>query len=213
MEQVDGVTRGGVPAQLSAEFESWNWGAFGLSWIWGIGNRTPAAWFVLVPFVGWFGMPFLLGLKGNEWAWRNGNWPDLETFRRTQRSWARRALMAWAGVAVAVVLISVTLTVVLKRSEVYQLAQLELIADPKLIEQLGQPIDFGMPKGSLSAKAGGAGDAELSFTITGPKGRGEAYVSAQKELGKWHLQRTAVDLETGTRIERHLATNPLGTPN
>jgi len=211
MDQVDEVTE--VPAQLSAEFERWNWGAFGLSWIWGIGNRTPAAWFVLVPFAGWFGMPFLLGLKGNEWAWRNGNWPDLETFRTAQRLWARRALVAWAGVAVAAVLVSVTVAVVLKQSDVYQLAQLELTADPKLIEQLGQPIDLGMPKGSLSARAGGAGDAELNFTITGPKGKGEAYVSAQKASGKWCLQRTAVDLETGTRIERQLASSPLGTPN
>ena len=208
MQEIEEVTRTGVPAQLSAEFERWNWGAFGLSCIWGIGNRTPAAWFVLVPFAGWFGMPFLLGLKGNEWAWRNGNWPDIETFRRTQQTWARRALLAWSGVAVAVVLISVPAVFVLKRSEVFQLAQIELAADPKLIEQLGQPIELGTPTGSMNAKAGGAGHAQLQFSVVGPKGKGKAYVSAQKELGKWHLQRTAIDLETGMRIERHLATNP-----
>ena len=206
MEQVDEVSCGGVPAQLSAELERWNWGAFGLSWIWGIGNRTPVAWFVLVPFAGWIGMPFLLGLKGNEWAWRNGNWPDLETFRRTQRLWARRALLAWAGVAVAVILISATVATMFKRSEVFQLAQLELTADPKLIEHLGEPIELGVPMGSMNSRAGGTGNAELNFTVVGPKGKGAAYVSAEKELGKWRLRRTAVDLETGARIERHVAT-------
>jgi len=211
MERVEAVTRGGVPAQLSAELKRWNWGAFGLSWIWGIGNRTPAAFFVLVPFVGWFGMPFLLGLKGNEWAWRNGNWPDIETFRRTQRAWARGALLAWAGVLVAVVLISVTAVTMLKRSEVYQLAHSELAADPKLIELLGQPIELGTPTGSMNAGAGGTGDAELQFSIAGPKGKGKAYVSAKQALGKWHLDRTAIDLETGMRLERQLPPSP--SPN
>lgn len=206
MEQVNVMSRANVPAELSTELERWNWGAFGLSWIWGIGNRTPAAWFALVPFVGWFGMPFLLGLKGNEWAWRNGNWPDLETFRRAQQKWAKWALFTWSGAIVAAALISLTAASMLKSSDVYQLAKFELATDPALIEQLGQPIEIGTPTGSLRV-TGSRGDAELKFSVAGPKGQGQAYVSAQKELGRWHLQRTAVDLPTGIRIERPLTTN------
>jgi hypothetical protein len=208
MEQIERPTHGGAPALLSAEFNRWNWGAFGLSWIWGIANRTPAAWFVFVPFVGWFGMPFLLGLKGNEWAWRNGNWQDIETFRRAQRLWARRALFAWTGAAVAVVLISTLTTSILARSEPFRLAQIELAADPKLIEHVGHPIELGIPTGSLNAKAGGTGDAQLKFSVSGPKGEGKAYVSAQKQQGAWQLQRATVELENGMRIERLLSTGP-----
>ena len=205
MEHSNVRTGDGVPEQLSAEFERWNWGAFGLTWIWGIANRTPAAWFVLVPFVGWIGMPFLLGLKGNEWAWRNGSWPDLETFRRVQRSWARVALVAWAGVTVAVILIVGLTVATLERSEPFRLAQVELAENPALIEQLGRPIEVGTPTGSLSVQAGGAGEAQLAFSVRGPKGRGKAYVNAHKALGTWRLQGAAIELDNGTRLERLLS--------
>ncbi|WP_281405489.1 hypothetical protein [Mesorhizobium sp. B2-6-4] len=28
------------PAEIPAELDRWNWGAFFLNWIWGIGNST-----------------------------------------------------------------------------------------------------------------------------------------------------------------------------
>jgi hypothetical protein len=106
MEHSGNSAHEGVPAEMSEELERWNWGAFGLTWVWGIANRTPVAWFVLVPYAGWFGMPFLLGLKGTAWAWHNGNWSDIETFRRAQRMWARRALALWLSVLVASAIIA-----------------------------------------------------------------------------------------------------------
>lgn len=208
MDQNGEVARDGV----SAELERWNWGAFGLSWIWGIANRTPAAWFALVPFAGWIGMPFLLGLKGNEWAWRNGNWPDIETFRRAQRLWARRAMFAWTGIAVAAVLIATSATSILARSEPFRLAQTELAADPKLIEQLGHPVELGAPTGSLIAKLRGKGDAQLKFSVSGPNGQGKAYVNAQRQNGTWRLQRATVELDNGTRIERLLGLSTNSDP-
>lgn len=198
MEAFEQVSRGQVPAEL----RRWNWGAFGLTWIWGIGNRTPAAWFTFVPFVGWLVMPFVLGLKGNQWAWRNRSWPDIETFRRTQRAWARWALVAWAGAAVAVILLVTLTTSMMATSEPYQIAQAELTSDSKIIELLGQPIELGTPTGKMSSAAGGTGEAQLQFSVSGPKAQGKAYITAIKELGAWRVDRIAVDLENGTRIER-----------
>lgn len=65
----------------------WNWGAFLLNWIWGIGNSTWIALLCFVPFVGMV-MPFVLGAMGNQWAWQNKRWESIEHFRRVQRLWA-----------------------------------------------------------------------------------------------------------------------------
>lgn len=52
------------------EIMRWNWGAFFLNWIWGIGHSTYIALLMFVPLVNVV-MPFVLGAKGSEWAWRN----------------------------------------------------------------------------------------------------------------------------------------------
>ena len=64
----------------------WNWGAFFLTWIWGIGNQVWISLLTFVPIVGLI-MRFVLGAYGNKWAWEQGNWRDIEHFKRTQRKW------------------------------------------------------------------------------------------------------------------------------
>ena len=59
------------PEAIPAEIDGWNWGAFLLNWIWGIGNNTFIALQTFIPVVGLV-MPFVLGAKGNRWAWRHG---------------------------------------------------------------------------------------------------------------------------------------------
>lgn len=39
------------PAEIPAELDRWNWGAFFLNWIWGIGNSTFIALLALIPLV------------------------------------------------------------------------------------------------------------------------------------------------------------------
>ena len=85
----------GENASVPPEIRRWNWGAFFLSWIWGLGNGTERALLVFVPILG-LAMPFVLGAKGSEWAWKNRKWKDVDAFRRTQRRWA------WAGLVAAV---------------------------------------------------------------------------------------------------------------
>lgn len=75
------------------EIKGWNWGAFFLHFIWGIGNRTYIGLLGLVPFVNIIIMP-VLGLKGNEWAWRNREWESVEEFRRVQKKWNLAGLIA-----------------------------------------------------------------------------------------------------------------------
>lgn len=85
-------------AVLDIVAKRFNWGAFLLSWIWGLGNRTyitlvifPAFLLCLIPILGplahlciyiWF------GIKGNTWAWQNKRWQSVEEFHRVQKKWA-----------------------------------------------------------------------------------------------------------------------------
>lgn len=84
----------GAMAQVPPEVQGrWNWGAFLLGWIWGIGNNTWIAMLCFVPCVGLV-MPFVLGAKGNEWAWRNRRFGGVDDFKKVQTSWG------WAGLIV-----------------------------------------------------------------------------------------------------------------
>jgi hypothetical protein len=91
--------------QLPPGVAGWSWGAFLLNWIWAIGNRTWIGLFALIPYVG-FIMAIILGIKGREWAWKNGKWDSVEHFNRVQRTWSQWAV--WLTV-IAVVLVLMVL--------------------------------------------------------------------------------------------------------
>ncbi len=74
-------------AELPAEVKGWNWGAFWLCWIWGLGNRTYIALLSLIPGVNVI-MAFVLGAKGNRWAWKNRHWESPEQFKEIQKIWS-----------------------------------------------------------------------------------------------------------------------------
>lgn len=78
----------GSTAVVPEEIKEWNWGAFFLTWIWGIGNKVWLALVALapVPFVG-LAMGIILGIKGSEWAWQSKKWGSIEEFRHRQRIW------------------------------------------------------------------------------------------------------------------------------
>jgi hypothetical protein len=77
----------GKNSVLPPELSGWNWGAFFLTWIWGIGNNTWIALLTFIPVVN-FIMIFVLGAKGNEWAWQNKRWNGIDHFKKSQKLWA-----------------------------------------------------------------------------------------------------------------------------
>lgn len=85
----------GAQADVPLEIKRWNWGAFSLSLIWGLANRTYIALLVLIPYVGLV-MPFVLGALGNEWAWKNKQWKSVEHFKEVQRAWSTIGLIILA---------------------------------------------------------------------------------------------------------------------
>ena len=89
---VDGNTSGqGSVAVIPEGIRGWNWGAFFLGPIWGIGNRV---WIALLGLI-WVVFPVMaivLGVKGSEWAWRSKRWDSIEHFKRTQSTWAKSGI-------------------------------------------------------------------------------------------------------------------------
>ena len=93
----------GELATVPEEVKGWSWGAFGLTWIWGICNGVLIALLCLIPLFG-FIWAFVLGVKGNEWAWRNKKWDSIEHFKSTQRSWNIAGIVVFAiAIAIAIV--------------------------------------------------------------------------------------------------------------
>ena len=90
--------------QLPYEIQRFNWGAFYFHWIWGIYNNCYMTFWsfaslllVFVPFIGSLaplGFSIWFGIKGNEWAWNNKEWKDIEHFNSVQITWAKATIVA-----------------------------------------------------------------------------------------------------------------------
>jgi serine/threonine-protein kinase len=84
--------------KVPKEIQGWNWGAFFLPGFWSITNQV---WVGLISWADlslitlpltlgmtWPIMAVILGIKGNEWAWKSRRWNSIKEFKRHQRLWA-----------------------------------------------------------------------------------------------------------------------------
>jgi hypothetical protein len=62
-------------------------------------------------------------------------------------------------------------------------------------EALGSPIEAGLFVTGNIQVSGPSGTANLAIPIKGPKGKGEIYVEASKQLGLWHFRHMVVVVE------------------
>jgi hypothetical protein len=186
------------PKTIPAEINRWNWGAFLLNWIWGIGNQTYIALLALIPGFGFIWM-LVLGARGSTWAWRNGRWDSVEHFKRVQRKWAIWGAIIWIAVPALFGAGIGGIFFGLKHSAAYEMAVAKLQADPVAVNVLGSPISTGTPYGEISVD-GSSGKAELSFSATGPKAAGVVFVEAVKKEGVWSITRLAFKLNDSDKV-------------
>lgn len=177
----------GKESVLPPELKGWNWGAFFLNWIWGIGNSTYIALLMFVPLVN-IVMLFVLGAKGNKWAWQNRTWRDIEHFKQTQRKWAISGLIL---IFVILPLFIVSISSMLK-GEAYELSLSEIQSNIEITELIGSPIEPGFFVTGSVKISGPSGEASLQYSISGPKGTAEVLVHAYKKMGKWVIQEIIV---------------------
>lgn len=96
------------------EIQRWNWSAFILGPIWGI---VHGIWWSILGFmpllpvptlrsvglVVLIGVMLILGLKGNEMAWRARQWESAEKFLAVQQRWATWSIVFAIGAFVAII--------------------------------------------------------------------------------------------------------------
>ena len=105
---VDNNSGGGNHIEIPEGVKGWSWGAFLLSWIWAIGNRTWIGLFAILPYVG-FVVAIILGFKGREWAWRNKRWESYEHFQTVQKRWSFWGVLLIVGIGVLGILAAIAI--------------------------------------------------------------------------------------------------------
>jgi hypothetical protein len=131
--------------------------------------------------------PALMPNQGRSWLGRN--WKKL------------LAAMFLCG-AVFVVGIFTLIMGAMRSSDVAKEAIARAQSSPLVAQRLGTPIGEGwLVSGSINVSPG-AGDADLSLPISGPKGKGTVYVRAQKTAGTWeYIMMVATTEGSNDRID------------
>ena len=108
----DNTSGQGESAVIPDEVRGWNWGAFVLTWLWGICNRVWIALLVLIPFppfmLAW---AIVLGVKGNRWAWQSKRWESIRHFKSIQRRWGIAGATVFAISALVCIAVAVDTSV------------------------------------------------------------------------------------------------------
>ena len=93
---VQNTSGDGFSAVVPEEIKGLNWGAFLIPVVWSIFNKVWLGILSLAPVVG-FIMPFILLVKGNDWAWQSKHWDNVRQFKRTQKKWMYWGIAAFVA--------------------------------------------------------------------------------------------------------------------
>jgi Cytochrome oxidase complex assembly protein 1 len=101
----------------------------------------------------------------------------------------------------------------MKSTDVYKGALARAKPDPAVIEALGSPIRDGFLVSGNTNVNGASGESNLAIPISGPKGKGTIYVSANKSLGHWNYSGLVVEVgQTHERIDLLHSSAPASSP-
>ena len=64
----------------------WNWGAFGLTWIWGMKNNVPLMLLGAIPGINLV-ISVIGGLYGYQWLWEKGSYQTIEEMKQGEKLW------------------------------------------------------------------------------------------------------------------------------
>jgi len=101
----------------------------------------------------------------------------------------------------------------MKSTDVYKEALARAKTDSAVIEALGSPIKDGFFLSGNTNVNGASGESNLAIPISGPKGNGTIYVSANKSLGRWSYSGLVVEIaQTHERIDLLQKSAPSNSP-
>ena len=175
----------GIDKDIPEQIKGWNWGAFFFNWIWGIRFRTYRAFWVFVPFVNII-MPFVLGFKGNEWAWKHNQWESVEDFQKSQRRWSRVAVALLVVTTLSVTVFIMQTTKSFEQSGSTKLALGMLEQSETFQTNIGIPYDVNLNRGTISGYEV-SGSSDMNFDIEGEFGEGVLEFKATLSDRVWSL--------------------------
>ncbi len=199
--QSAGRPRPASTAAAGADAFGWNWGAFLLNWIWCLGNGVLIpVFFCFFPPTAW-AMPFVLGIKGDAWAWEKRGYMGFERFRRAQRAWALAGAAIWGVLLLCIGAAAYYGLPLLSESEVYTNAVRRVQEDPRVRDALGDPVEASFFINGEITVNNGAGRGDLTFDVSGPKGSGTVRAVSKRTDGAWTPEYLAVRVHaTGETI-------------
>jgi hypothetical protein len=101
----------------------------------------------------------------------------------------------------------------MKSTDVYKEALSRAKEHPAVLEALGSPIQDGFLVSGNTNMNGASGESNLAIPISGPKGKGTIYVSANKSLGQWKYSGLVVEVgQTHERIDLLQKSVPSASP-
>ena len=121
------------------------------------------------------------------------------------RNWVGIILAGCAGLLLLVALGVAALVFfvfgAIKRSDVYEQALAAVRSSPSAIAALGEPIEAGfLVSGSVNV-SGGAGDANISFPVSGPSAKGQVHAAATREAGAWVFTALHLSIDGGETLD------------
>ncbi|USN53149.1 MAG: hypothetical protein H6760_03140 [Candidatus Nomurabacteria bacterium] len=81
-------------AQVPEEVKGWNWAAAFLTPAWSIAYRVWFGFFAYIPLINYVWW-IVMGIKGNEMAWKANRWASVEDFKKSQQKWAKWGLITF----------------------------------------------------------------------------------------------------------------------
>ena len=88
----------------------------------------------------------------------------------------------------------------IKSSDVYKQALARAQNDPRVIAALGSPVTPGFFVTGNVNVSGGSGNADITFPIRGPKGKGRVRGRATRDSSGWHYTELTAVIENGPPI-------------
>ena len=89
----------------------------------------------------------------------------------------------------------------IKSSEIYKGALNRAQNDPRVIAALGSPITSGFfVSGNVNVN-NSTGNADVTFPIHGPKGKGSVHAVATRDSGGWHYSELTAKPDGGSTID------------
>lgn len=124
------------------------------------------------------------------------------------RNWKRLLAAVFVCGIVFVVGIFALIMSAMRSSDVAKEAVARARSNAVLAQRLGAPIGEGWLVGGSINVSPGSGDADLSVPISGPKGKGTVYVTAQKTAGTWAYSLMVATVEGSSEKIDLLASAP-----